>query len=63
MKDKDLENVNLYVLNGIICEYFDSGIFPTLSDIKNNWQLGYLRISFEDSVILNMITKVSKFYK
>lgn len=62
MNNKDLGNANLYVLNGIICDYYDGGIKPTLNDIKTNWQLDYLHISFEDSVIIDMINKVQKFY-
>lgn len=62
MNNKDLENVNLYVLNGIICDYFDGGKKPNIEDIKNNWQIDYLHISFEDSVIIDMINKVQKFY-
>ena len=62
MNNKDLENANLYVLNGIICSYFDKGITPNTEDIKNNWQIDYLHISFEDSVIIDMINKVQKFY-
>ena len=62
MNNKDLENANLYVLNGIICSYFDKDITPNVEDIKNNWQLDYLHISFKDSVIIDMIKKVQKFY-
>lgn len=62
MINKDLENANLYVLNGIICDYFDKGIRPNIKDIKDNWQLSYLKISFPENVISGMIEKVSKFY-
>lgn len=62
MINKDLENANLHVLNGIICDYFDSGFKPNIKDIKDNWQLKYLHISFKDSTISEMINNVQKFY-
>lgn len=51
-----------YLLNGIICDFFDANILPSLQDIKQNWQYEYNKLSFNDSDILNMINKVRKFY-
>lgn len=62
--DKDLQNCAIYIINGIIVDYFDGGIRPTLQDIKANWQ--YLRMrgknTINDVIITEIINRVSKYY-
>lgn len=62
--NKDLQNCAVYIINGIIVDYFESGIKPNLKDIKNNWQ--YIRLkgknTINDTIISEIINKVSKYY-
>ena len=38
MKNKDLHNCNLYIVNGIICEIIDfQKYIPTIKDVRRTW--------------------------
>ena len=57
----DLKRANLYVVNGIICDYKDfSGNYPTVADVRNNWQFDYLKIDITDEEISDVIQRVKK---
>lgn len=62
--DKDLQNCAIYIINGIIVDYFEGGKKPTLQDIKTNWQ--YIRLrgknAINDVIINEIINRVSKYY-
>lgn len=60
--EKDLLNTKIYLLNSIVCNYFDGGIIPNVDDVRGNWQYEYYKLSFNDSFIINMINKVQKYY-
>lgn len=62
----DLQNCQMYILNGYICEYFDGGIFPTIQNILDSWNCIHgesERKYFTEKDIEDIIFKVSKFYK
>lgn len=62
--DKDLQNCAIYIINGIIVDYFEGQIIPTVETIKANWQ--YTRLSGKNLIDYNMIqsiiNKVAKYY-
>lgn len=60
--EKDLLNTKIYLLNSIVCNYFDAGITPNVDDVQNNWQYGYYKLSFNDTFINDLISKVQRYY-
>ena len=62
--DKDLQNCAIYIINGIVVDYFEGGVKPTLQDIKTNWQYTRLRgkNTINDVIITEIINRVSKYY-
>ena len=39
-RENDLHNADLYLVNGIVCDFCDlEGKYPTVDDIRQNWQL------------------------
>ena len=61
-----LSQLHKEVINGIITNAFDCGIYPTIQDVKSNWQYQYYNIDNDDTIneeVINTIIKlVSKYY-
>ena len=62
---KDSRACELYVINGYVCTYFDTGKRPTKYDVMKSWLCMHGRserrhFTFMD--IETIIEKVSKFY-
>lgn len=61
----DFKKTQLYLLNGIVCDYFDGRINPTIAEIKSNWQFQKWNLSksISDTEIEDMINRVAKYYR
>lgn len=63
-RDRDRKNCILYIINGIIVNFFDCGIIPTAAVVRSNFNF---QVSINDNEITNteidsIISKVQKYY-
>lgn len=60
--DKDLLSCIKWIANSVVVDYFESGIIPSVTDLRTNWQsVGYEELT--DLELKDIIDRVSKFYK
>ena len=64
MNLQDLKSCQLYIINGIIVDFFDSGVHPSKEQIMDAWKAmhGNENRMFTYADINWIISKVAKFY-
>ena len=60
--DKDLLRCIKWIANSVVVDYFESGIIPSVTDLRKNWQ-GVRYEELTDLELKDIIDRVSKFYK
>lgn len=58
----DKLNAQMYVCNGVAVAYADCGKFPTVEDLRNNWNAPKYKDLTDDS-IEHMLNLLRKYYQ
>ena len=58
---KDLKNCAMYIANGVAVDYAESGEFPTVEDLRSNWQ-AYKYTILTDEEIQHMLNLLKRYY-
>ena len=58
---KDLKNCAMYIANGVAVDYAESGKFPTVEDLRSNWQ-AYKYAILTDEEIQHMLNLLKRYY-
>ena len=58
---KDLKSCAMYIANGVAVDYADSGKFPTLEDLRSNWNASKYEI-LTDEEIQHMLNLLKRYY-
>lgn len=62
LNNVDLFNADCFLVNGIIVNFFDAGIQPTIKDVVTNFNYIVCGVQLEDAEIQNIINMVAKYY-
>lgn len=57
----DRKNCAMYMCNGIAVDYADRGKFPTVQDLRSNWNASKYSILTDDE-IQHMLNLLKKYY-
>lgn len=58
----DKKNCELYIVNGIVCDFFDAGVRPTAKQVVCAWEKMHESREFTHMDVEWIIAKVAKFY-
>lgn len=55
----DTKNCAMYICNGIAVDYADSGKFPTVEDLRSNWNASKYAILTDEDIqhMLNLLQR------
>ena len=58
LNNADLYNADCFLVNGIIVNFFDAGMMPTIKDITENFNYIVCGVQLENNEIQDIINKV-----